>query len=110
GLLLLRAIASLTGIGLAVARLTGPSPTTLHVVGAALSIASGLAVLIGLFTAASSAILAATVAAFWVLVHGEVLRLDVPAALMTVAIAVAVSLTGPGAFSIDALLFGPREI
>ena len=74
------------------------------------SIMSSLAVLVGFFTPASATILALTVAWFWFPVHAEVLRLGVPAALMTIAIAVAISLLGPGAFSIDARLFGPREI
>ncbi len=76
----------------------------------ALSIATGLTVLAGLFTTASATILAVTVAWFWFPVSGEVLRLGAPAALMTIADAVAISLLGPGAFSIDARLFGPREI
>jgi uncharacterized membrane protein YphA (DoxX/SURF4 family) len=110
GLLLLRGIASLVGICLVVVRLIGTSPGTLDVVTGAVSIASSLAVLVGLFTPASATILAVTVAWFWFPVHADVLRLGVPAALMTIAVAVAISLVGPGAFSIDARLFGPREI
>jgi uncharacterized membrane protein YphA (DoxX/SURF4 family) len=110
GLLLLRGIASLVGICLVVVRLIGTSPGALDVVTGAVSIASSLAVLVGLFTPASATILAVTVAWFWFPVHADVLRLGVPAALMTIAVAVAISLLGPGAFSIDARLFGPREI
>jgi uncharacterized membrane protein YphA (DoxX/SURF4 family) len=110
GLLLLRAIASLVGISLVVVRLIGTSPAALDVVTGAVSIASSLAVLVGFFTPASATILAVTVAWFWFPVHADVLRLGVPAALMTIAVAVAISLLGPGAFSIDARLFGPREI
>jgi uncharacterized membrane protein YphA (DoxX/SURF4 family) len=110
GLLLLRAIVSITGICLVLARLIGPSAAALDMVSGALSIASGIGVLAGLFTRANATILAATVAWFWFPVHVEVLRLGVPAALMTVAVGVAIALLGPGAFSIDARLFGPREI
>jgi uncharacterized membrane protein YphA (DoxX/SURF4 family) len=110
GLLLLRAIASLVGISLVVVRLIGTSPAALDMVTGAVSIASCLAVLVGLFTPASATILAVTVAWFWFPVHADVLRLGVPAALMTIAVAVSISLLGPGAFSIDARLFGPREI
>jgi uncharacterized membrane protein YphA (DoxX/SURF4 family) len=110
GLLLLRAVASLTGISLVAARLIGPSTATLDLVSGVLSIASGVAVLAGIFTPASATILALTIAWFWFPVHAEVLRLGVPAALVTIAVAVAISLLGPGAFSIDARLFGPREI
>ena len=110
GLLLLRAVASFTAIGLIVARLTAPSAAAFDMVSGGLSIASSVAVLFGLFTPASATILAVTVAWFWFPMHAEVLRLGVPVALMTIAVAVAISLLGPGAFSIDARLFGPREI
>ena len=110
GLLLLRAIASVVGISLVAVRLIGQSPATLDLMSGTVSIVSSLAVLVGFFTPASATILAVTVAWFWFPVHADVLRLGVPAALMTIAIAVAISLLGPGAFSIDARLFGPREI
>jgi uncharacterized membrane protein YphA (DoxX/SURF4 family) len=110
GLLLLRAIAAPMGGVLVVSRLAGPSTAPLDVASGVLAIASSLAVLFGVFTAPSATILAATVAWFWIPGHAELLRVGVPAALMTVANAVAIALLGPGAFSIDARLFGPREI
>ena len=110
GLLLLRAIASLMGIALVVMRLNDSSAATLDMLAGALSIVSSLAVLVGLFTPASSVVLAVTITWFWFPVHFEVLVLGVPAALMTIANAIAIALLGPGAFSIDARLFGPREI
>ena len=110
GLLLLRTIASLMGTGLVVARLTDASASSLDMATGALSIASGMTVLVGLFTSASATIFAVTVAWFWFPVHADVLRLGVPAAMMTIAVAVAIVLLGPGAFSIDARLFGPRQI
>jgi uncharacterized membrane protein YphA (DoxX/SURF4 family) len=110
GLLLLRAIASITGICLVFARLIGPAAAALDMISGALSIASGMGVLVGLFTRANATVLAAAIAWFWFPLDAEVLRLGVPAALMTIAVSVAISLLGPGAFSIDARLFGPREI
>ena len=109
-MLLLRATTSLVGSGLVVARLSDPSPAAFDIVSGAVSIVSAVAVMVGIFTPASATILAITVAWFWFPVHAEVLRLGVPAALMTIAVAVAISLLGPGAFSIDARLFGPREV
>src|SRR5262245_14674845 len=98
------------GFGLAVARFSGPPMPAWDMAGCALSVASGVAVLLGLFTPASATILAVTIAWFWFPLHADVLRLGVPAALLTIADAIAIALLGPGAFSIDARLFGPREI
>jgi uncharacterized membrane protein YphA (DoxX/SURF4 family) len=77
----------------------------------ALLVASSLTVLVGVLTGTSATLLAATIMCwFWLPVHGDASLSDSPAALLTLADAVAISLLGPGAFSIDARLFGPREI
>jgi uncharacterized membrane protein YphA (DoxX/SURF4 family) len=110
GLLVLRVVAAVAATGLVAARLTAPSASPLEIASGAVSIASALSVVAGLFTTASASILAITVAWFWFPLNAEVLRLGVPAALMTIADAIVISLLGPGAFSIDARLFGPREI
>jgi putative oxidoreductase len=110
GLLLLRAIASITGICLVFARLSEPAAPAFDMIVGALSIASGMGVLVGLFTRANATVLAAAIGWFWFPLDAEVLRLGVPAALMTIAVSVAIALLGPGAFAIDARLFGPREI
>jgi hypothetical protein len=109
GLLVLRAVAALAAVGLVVAR-PSQSVAPLDMLGGALLIASSVAVLVGLLTASSATLLAATIMWFWLPVHGEALLSHSPAALLTFADAVALSLLGPGAFSIDARLFGPREI
>ncbi len=98
------------GIGLVASRLTTPSASSLDIVIGALSIATGLGVLTGLFTTASATILAVTITWFWFPLHADVMRLGVPAAMMTIVVAIAIALLGPGSFSIDARLFGPREI
>jgi uncharacterized membrane protein YphA (DoxX/SURF4 family) len=110
GLLLLRAVAALTAIGYAVARLSDPPTRTLDMLSAALSIASSLALLVGLFTAGSAVLLAVAFAWLSFPLHAGALPHYLPAALLTIADAVAISLLGPGAFSVDARLFGPREI
>jgi uncharacterized membrane protein YphA (DoxX/SURF4 family) len=106
----LRVVAALAATGLVAARLTGPSASSIDIASAALSIAGALGVMAGLFTTASATVLAITVAWFWLPFHADLLHLGAPAALMTIANAVVISLLGPGAFSVDARLFGPREI
>jgi uncharacterized membrane protein YphA (DoxX/SURF4 family) len=93
-----------------IACLTEAPNGALDLLRAALSVASGLAVLVGLMTTGSAIILAVTVAWFWFPVHSEARPHDISAALLTIADGVAISLLGPGAFSVDARLFGPREI
>jgi putative oxidoreductase len=110
GLLLLRVAAALTAMSCGVVRLTESPNGALDKVSAALSIASGLAVLVGLLTTGSAIILAVTIAWFWFPVHSEARPQDLSAALLTIADGVTISLLGPGAFSVDARLFGPREI
>jgi uncharacterized membrane protein YphA (DoxX/SURF4 family) len=84
--------------------------SSLDMLGRAVLITSSLAVLVGLLTASSATLLTVTMMWLWLPVHGGAMLSNSPAALLTVADAVAISLLGPGAFSIDACLFGPREI
>jgi uncharacterized membrane protein YphA (DoxX/SURF4 family) len=109
GLLVLRGAAGLTVIGHGVARLAGAPGATLETGSAALSIASSVAVLVGLFTPGSAMLLAATVGWLSFPTHADTL-LSATAAALLIADAVAIALVGPGAFSIDARLFGRREI
>jgi hypothetical protein len=47
---------------------------------------------------------------FWVPSTAAGLFLDKIAALLIIADAIAIALLGPGAFSVDALIFGRREV
>ena len=109
GLLLLRAVTAAAAIYLIGIR-AGASPAGLDIPAFALLAASGLAVLAGVFTAGNAALLAAV--AFWFLLpfRAEPIVADPVAALVTIADAAIIALLGPGAFSIDARLFGPRKI
>jgi hypothetical protein len=109
GLLVLRAVAALAAVVMIVLR-PAELVSPLDLLGGALLIVSSLAVLVGLLTVGSAALLAAAIVWFGLPVHAEALLSNLPAALLTVADAVAISLLGPGAFSVDARLFGPREI
>jgi putative oxidoreductase len=108
GLLLLRIVAAVTAMRYGVAQMTALPVATLDTVTGALSIASSLAVLVGLFTPGSAAVMAVAIAWSWV--RHSVAPLPASAAVLTIADAVAISLLGPGAYSIDTRLFGPREI
>jgi uncharacterized membrane protein YphA (DoxX/SURF4 family) len=109
GLLLLRVAAALAPLGLIVVR-PAAWASPLQILGSVLLILGSLAVLVGLLTTGSAILLAATIVWFWFPVHAETVHSNAPAALLTIADAIAISLLGPGAFSIDARLFGPREI
>lgn len=87
-------------------------PGLLMWLGAALAVASGLAVLAGFVTPASGVVAGLTtfaIAAVWPPpeVFGVIDRL---AAVILLADAAALALLGPGALSMDARLFGRREI
>jgi len=76
------------------------------------SVLAGLALIIGLLTPVASAVLAAGGAAILLCLHAAVLRLlDSRMALFEfVVMAAVVVILGPGATSIDAHLFGRREV
>ena len=73
--------------------------------------ASGLALIVGILTPAAAATLAAALAALVVLFAPEpVPPFGSAAVVLLVANALALVLVGPGAYSVDARLFGRREI
>jgi uncharacterized membrane protein YphA (DoxX/SURF4 family) len=113
GLLLLRLAVAARLIDHVVACLVdGPASTGARVVGALVALTAALLV-VGLLTPMSASMAAAAAAglALSVLPSPErnVFGAGVPALAITLA-AVAVALIGPGAFSLDAALFGRREI
>jgi uncharacterized membrane protein YphA (DoxX/SURF4 family) len=74
---------------------------------------AGILLLAGFFTPIGAALTGLNAAAQWISIlpplQGEFLQSRVLAALLT-ALSAAIILVGPGAFSIDARLFGLREI
>jgi uncharacterized membrane protein YphA (DoxX/SURF4 family) len=108
GLLVLRVAAPIAAVDLLSARLS-PFTSIIDIVVGVLVVATGLAVLVGFLTSASAALLAVTVCWFWLPVRFDPLHSTALPALVT-ANAIAIALLGPGAFSIDARLYGPREI
>ncbi len=89
------------------------NPTWLTGAFALIAVASGLSLLVGLFTPVGG-VLAALCCMAVALLLIPVDNLDAleirPMALLVAVIAVSLGLLGPGAFSIDSRLFGRREI
>jgi uncharacterized membrane protein YphA (DoxX/SURF4 family) len=84
----------------------------LNLAAASVAVLAGLALIIGLLTPVASAVLAAGGASILLGLHAAVLRLlDSRMALFEfVAMAAVLVILGPGAASIDAHLFGRREV
>ena len=87
-------------------------PAWLNLVPAFIAVPAGLALIVGLLTPVASAVLALGAAALLLGLHVMVLRLlDSRMALFEfVVMAAVVVILGPGATSIDAHLFGRREV
>lgn len=87
------------------------SATPWAIVAALLSIISAIGLIAGFLTPAAGTVAAlATLAQWWLLAPANGPFDAVPQAVLLAAVAVAVALSGPGAFSVDARLFGRREI
>jgi uncharacterized membrane protein YphA (DoxX/SURF4 family) len=113
GLLLLRAAIGVVAIFDGVAALAESGYPAAAWLTGALAVLSGIALLIGVFTPVASGLVALGAIGL------ALSRLPLPAAdpfdskpltVLVVVVAVAVVLLGPGALSIDARLFGRREI
>jgi uncharacterized membrane protein YphA (DoxX/SURF4 family) len=111
GLLLLRTVSASVAMGQGVVCLANLSDLTLGgLVAGPLAIVSATALLIGLVTPAAGMTLAVAMVLFWFPRPVDGLFLDAVASILVAANALAVAFLGPGAFSIDARLFGRREI
>jgi hypothetical protein len=111
GLLLLRIVVGVTAAVQGGVHLVTVANHTLGTcIGAGLAIAGGAAVLIGFVTPFAGVVLSVSIPLFWFPSPAAGLFLDKIAALLIMADAIAVALLGPGAFSVDALIFGRREV
>jgi putative oxidoreductase len=104
GLLVLRLVAGGFLLTQGIARFV-PGAGWIAITAASIGIAAGLLILIGLWTPVGC--LSAVVAESWVLVVGG--NAPQPPILL-MSISVAVAMLGPGAWSIDAVLFGRRRL
>jgi hypothetical protein len=110
GLLLLRIVVAASVIGYVVPRALEMRVHGLDIAGATLSLAGAVTILVGLFTPASAAILAAAIAWGLLPIHGAGPAVSTAPAALALTDALVLGLLGPGAFSIDARLHGRREI
>jgi uncharacterized membrane protein YphA (DoxX/SURF4 family) len=114
GLLLLRAaVAAAVLLQSALDLARHPDPTIGTWVADALAVAAGLSLLAGFLTPIAAAVVSVFAAAMWVFpLPPPVPNLfaSKPCLGFLVAVTVVVALLGPGAFSLDARLFGLREI
>jgi uncharacterized membrane protein YphA (DoxX/SURF4 family) len=111
GLLLLRAALGITALAEGAIVLSGQSNTSFWTLFAGMAaIAGGVLILLGFLTPVVGALLLAgglTAAAFWFSASAQALASPV---VYEIILSAAVVLLGPGAFSLDARLFGRREI
>jgi uncharacterized membrane protein YphA (DoxX/SURF4 family) len=111
GLLLLRIAVGVTAAVQGGTHLTTVAALTLGpCVIAGLAIASGAAVLVGFLTPFTGVALSLSIPLFWFPSPARGLFLDKITALLIMADAIAIALLGPGAFSVDARIFGRREV
>ncbi len=111
GLLLLRIVVGVTAAVQSGVHLVAVPDLTLGTcVIAGLEITSGAAMLIGFLTPFGSVVLGFGIPLFWFPSPAAGLFLDKIATLVIIADAIAIALLGPGAFSVDALIFGRREV
>ena len=90
---------------------TGDASTMLTWVIAPLAIVGGVALVVGFMTPGAGAVVGAvTVIAIATTTPASSLVVDRFAAVLVLADAIALALLGPGAHSVDAYLFGRREI
>ena len=112
--MLLRTVVGVTAVMQGASHLANLDPlTTATVIPGALAVASGSALLVGFFTpgaGAAAGLSSLYIALWWMPLPASGLFLDRMAAVFIATDAAVVVLLGPGALSVDARLFGRREI
>jgi uncharacterized membrane protein YphA (DoxX/SURF4 family) len=113
GLVLMRLAVGLSAIVQGIGTFIDSPAQMLSCTIGSLEIIAGAALLIGFLTpiaGASASLGNLAIAVSWFRTSGENAHVKTVAALYLVVISIAVTLLGPGAFSLDARLFGRREI
>ncbi len=113
GLLLLRVLVACSLIAQSIGYVQMPNRSLVAWGLAALTFAGGVFLLIGLMTPFMAVLVAAGgIAAVlsWIPLPDHALSYSYPAILNLIVLSIAIALLGPGAFSLDARMFGRREI
>jgi len=113
GLLLLRVLVTCSLIAQSIGYVQMPNRSLVAWVLAALTFAGGAFLLVGLMTPFMAVLVAAggVAAVFsWIPLPGSALSYSYLAILNLIVLSIAIALLGPGAFSLDARMFGRREI
>ncbi len=113
GLLLLRVLVASSLIAQSIGYLQMPNRSLVAWGLAALTFAGGAFLLVGLMTPFVAVLVAAggiAAGLSWIPLAGQALSDSYPAILNLIVLAIAIALLGPGAFSLDARMFGRREI
>lgn len=113
GLLLLRVLVTSSLIAQSISYLQMPDRNLVAWGMAVLTFAGGAFLLVGLMTPFIAVLVAAGGVATvlsWIPLPGQALSDSYPAILNLIVLSIAIALLGPGAFSLDARMFGRREI
>ena len=112
-MLLLRALVGCSLIAQALAYVLTPHPSLAACCMAAVTFAAGVFLLAGLMTPFVSVFVALCgigIALSWIPLPGEALFNSPLTIINLIVLSIAIALLGPGAFSLDARMFGRREI
>jgi uncharacterized membrane protein YphA (DoxX/SURF4 family) len=113
GLLLLRTAVGIVVLIEGAAGLVHPDPAVRAWVIGSLAVASGIALLVGFLTPIAAAVVAVIASGVWMSMLPGLspnLFTSKPSCAFLTGVAAVIVLVGPGAFSLDARLFGLREI
>jgi uncharacterized membrane protein YphA (DoxX/SURF4 family) len=113
GLILIRAAVATTALIQGTFCLISDTQVTPIAVGSLLVLVAGILLLVGLWTPIAAAVVALCIGAMRLSLASncsvDLFQTDV-SLILTITVCTGILLAGPGAYSIDARLFGPREI
>ena len=113
GLILIRAAVAITALIQGTLCLISDAQFTLITAGSLLALIAGAFLLIGLWTPIAAAVIGLCIGAMRLSLvsrcRADLFQTDI-SVILAITVCTGILLAGPGAYSIDARLFGPREI